>query len=106
MRLCGPCGRLADRPARTLRLEAQSFAKSAQSSRAVVAPPGIITRDRLTSYDGAGSRSCGRDPGGTMTMRGPWGARRPSGWPVLRTPKWMLAAAVVLVAGLTLAAIS
>ncbi len=30
---------------------------------------------------------------------------RPSGWPVLRTPKWMLAAGVVLVAGLTLAAI-
>jgi hypothetical protein len=40
-----------------------------------------------------------------MTMRGPWGTRRPSGWPVLRTPKWMLAAGVVLVAGLTLAAI-
>ena len=33
------------------------------------------------------------------------GMREPSGWPVLRTPKWMLAAAVVLVAGLTLAAI-
>ena len=30
---------------------------------------------------------------------------RPSGWPVLRTPRWMLAGAVVLVAGLTLAAI-
>ena len=30
---------------------------------------------------------------------------RPSGWPVLRTPKWMLAAGVVLVAGLALAAI-
>ena len=40
-----------------------------------------------------------------MTMRGPWGARRPSGWPVLRTPKWMLAGGVVLVAGLTLAAL-
>ena len=40
-----------------------------------------------------------------MTMRGAGGARRPSGWPVLRTPKWMLAAGVVLVAGLTLAAI-
>jgi hypothetical protein len=40
-----------------------------------------------------------------MTMRGYGGARRPSGWPVLRTPKWMLAAGVVLVAGLTLAAL-
>ena len=30
---------------------------------------------------------------------------RPSGWPVLRTPKWMFAAAAVLVAGLTLAAL-
>ena len=32
-------------------------------------------------------------------------SQRPSGWPVLRTPRWMLAGAVVLVAGLTLAAI-
>jgi hypothetical protein len=30
---------------------------------------------------------------------------RPSGWPVLRTPKWMFAGGAVLVAGLTLAAI-
>jgi hypothetical protein len=30
---------------------------------------------------------------------------RRSGWPVLRTPRWMFAGAVVLVAGLTLAAI-
>jgi hypothetical protein len=30
---------------------------------------------------------------------------RRSGWPVLRTPRWMIAGAVVLVAGLTLAAI-
>jgi hypothetical protein len=30
---------------------------------------------------------------------------RPSGWPVLRTPRWMLAVGVVLVAGLTLAAL-
>lgn len=29
----------------------------------------------------------------------------PSGWPLLRTPKWMFAAAAVLVAGLTLAAL-
>ena len=43
-----------------------------------------------------------------MTMPGPDGRRvpaRPSGWPVLRTPKWMLAGGIVLVAGLTLAAI-
>ena len=40
-----------------------------------------------------------------MTMRGPRISTRPSGWPVLRTPKWLLAAGVVLVAGLTLAAI-
>jgi hypothetical protein len=45
-----------------------------------------------------------------MTVRAPRQARRPvsarpSGWPVLRTPKWMLAAALVLVAGLALAAI-
>ena len=44
-----------------------------------------------------------------MTMPGPGGARRissqASGWPVLRTPRWMLAGGLVLVAGLTLAAI-
>jgi hypothetical protein len=63
-----------------------------------------------------------REPGG-MWRRGAWFrgawfraravgpdrrpgvATRPSGWPVLRTPRWMLAAGVVLVAGLTLAAI-
>lgn len=33
------------------------------------------------------------------------GAGLPSGWPVLRTPTWMIAAAGVLVAGLVLAAI-
>ena len=65
----------------------------------VVVPPGVITRAEMTSYDGAGSGSYGRDPGGIMTMRGPWSTRRPSGWPVLRTPKWMIAAGVVLVAG-------
>jgi hypothetical protein len=32
-------------------------------------------------------------------------AYRPAGWPVLRTPRWMLAAAAVLVAGLVLVAI-
>jgi hypothetical protein len=36
---------------------------------------------------------------------GPRISTGPSGWPVLRTPRWMLAAGVVLVAGLTLAAI-
>jgi hypothetical protein len=44
-----------------------------------------------------------------MTMPGPGGRRRTSagasGWPVLRTPRWMLAGGLVLVAGLTLAAI-
>jgi hypothetical protein len=45
-----------------------------------------------------------------VTVRAPGRARspvsaRPSGWPVLRTPKWMLVAALVLVAGLVLAAI-
>jgi hypothetical protein len=44
-----------------------------------------------------------------MTMPGPGGARRtfarPSGWPELRTPRWMLAGGLVLAAGLTLAAI-
>ena len=44
-----------------------------------------------------------------MRERGPDGrggiASRPSGWPVLRTPTWMLAAGAVLVAGLALAAV-
>jgi hypothetical protein len=50
-------------------------------------------------------RDAGLSAGGRLGTR-PGIASRPSGWPVLRTPKWMLAAAVVLVAGLTLAAIS
>ena len=49
-----------------------------------------------------------REPGGAW-RRGAWSrprvSSRPSGWPVLRTPRWMLAAAAVLVVGLTLAAI-
>ena len=32
-------------------------------------------------------------------------SRRPSGWPVLRTPRWMLAGGLVLVAGLVVVAI-
>ena len=50
-----------------------------------------------------------------MTMPAPGGAprlcsqesraSRASGWPVLRTPRWMLAGGLVLAAGLTLAAI-
>jgi hypothetical protein len=40
----------------------------------------------------------------TAGLNGPVPTRR-SGWPVLRTPRWMLAGAVVLVAGLTLAAL-
>jgi hypothetical protein len=43
-----------------------------------------------------------REPGGRW-RRGI--TSRPSGWPVLRTPRWMLVAGVVLVAGLALAAI-
>ena len=43
-----------------------------------------------------------REPGGTW-RRGI--ASRPSGWPALRTPRWMLAAGAVLVAGLALAAV-
>ena len=39
-------------------------------------------------------------PGGGAPVR-----FRQSGWPVLRTPRWLLACAVVLVAGLVLAAI-
>jgi len=42
---------------------------------------------------------------GTGLGARPGVATRPTGWPVLRTPKWMLAAAAILVAGLTLAAI-
>lgn len=40
-------------------------------------------------------------------MAGPTGGipTRRTGWPVLRTPRWMLAGGVVLVAGLTLAAL-
>ena len=46
------------------------------------------------------------DHGGSDGPDGRGGtASRPSGWPVLRTPKWMLAAGAVLVAGLALAAV-
>ena len=49
-----------------------------------------------------------REPGGAW-HRGAWSrprvSSRPTGWPVLRTPRWMLAAGAVLVVGLTLAAI-
>jgi hypothetical protein len=37
--------------------------------------------------------------------KSPPAAYRPTGWPVLRTPRWMLAAAAVLVLGLVLVAI-
>lgn len=37
--------------------------------------------------------------------KSPTAAYRPTGWPVPRTPRWMLAAAAVLVLGLVLAAI-
>lgn len=41
-----------------------------------------------------------RAPGSEAPIR-----LRPSGWPVLRTPRWLFAAAAVLVAGLVLAAL-
>ncbi len=41
----------------------------------------------------------------TGRLGGPRISTGPSGWPVLRTPKWMLAGGAVLVAGLTLAAL-
>ena len=37
--------------------------------------------------------------------KSPRATYRPNGWPVLRTPRWMLAAAAVLVAGLVLVAV-
>ena len=51
------------------------------------------------------SRPRSAAPGGGPAAAGRRVSSRPSGWPVLRTPKWMLAGAAVLVAGLTLAAI-
>jgi hypothetical protein len=51
------------------------------------------------------SRPRSAAPGADPAAGGPRISTRPSGWPVLRTPKWMLVAAIVLVAGLTLAAI-
>jgi hypothetical protein len=50
------------------------------------------------------SRQAAPGPGPAGRGRGSVSAR-PSGWPVLRTPKWMLAGGLVLVAGLALAAI-
>ncbi len=82
---------------------------------------GLGARDGLGADLGAGAGlgadlsaggglGAGAGLGADLSAGGRLGARpgiasRPSGWPVLRTPKWMLAAAVVLVAGLTLAAI-
>jgi hypothetical protein len=43
----------------------------------------------------------GHGVGGDAPMR-----LRPSGWPVLRTPRWLLAGAAVLVVGMVLAAVS
>src|SRR5215469_4407539 len=42
-----------------------------------------------------------RAPGGDAPVR-----TRPSGWPVLRTPRWLFVIAAVLVAGMVLAALS
>jgi hypothetical protein len=61
----------------------------------------IVCQTMAESYGGTDMAS---SPPGTMTASGPV-PTRPTGWPVLRTPKWMLAGAAVLVAGLVLAAI-
>ena len=57
----------------------------------------------------AGAKMPGRTmPGQRMAgqrLAAPPTPTKPSGWPVLRTPKWMLAGALVLVAGLAVAAI-
>src|SRR6266487_2883470 len=65
---------------------------------------GAWFRARAAGPDGGQSMDLGAG-GGLGAGARPRVASRPSGWPVLRTPKWMLAAGVVLVAGLTLAAI-
>ena len=57
------------------------------------------------SYDGAGQNPRGAEHGGQTMAKSSPAAYRPTGWPVLRTPRWMLAAAAVLVAGLVLVAI-
>ena len=69
--------------------------------RARAAGPG---GDQGADFGAGGGLGAGVGGGGGLGVR-PGIASRPSGWPVLRTPKWMLAAGVVLVAGLTLAAI-
>ncbi len=50
-----------------------------------------------------------REPPGTVSVRAPGGETpvrlRPSGWPVLRTPRWLFVIAAILVAGMVLAAI-
>jgi hypothetical protein len=60
------------------------------------AGPGAGLSAGLSAGDGPGP---GPGPGGQRI------STRPSGWPVLRTPKWMFAGGAVLVAGLTLAAL-
>ena len=54
---------------------------------------------------GGGPAGSGPAGGGPVAPGRPARSSRPSGWPVLRTPKWMLAGGAVLVIGLTLAAI-
>ncbi len=51
------------------------------------------------------SRSRAAARGSGPTAAGGRVSSRPSGWPLLRTPKWMFAGGAVLVAGLTLAAL-
>jgi hypothetical protein len=78
----------------TMRGPGSTWRRGSWRSRPQAAAPG--------AGSGTGSEAdFGTGPG----PEGPRIERRPSGWPVLRTPKWMLAGGVVLVAGLTLAAL-
>jgi hypothetical protein len=74
-----------------------------EKNSAVTEHAGAAGRQRGRSYDRAGQTRSGVE-GETMAKSLP-AAYRPTGWPVLRTPRWMLAAAVVLVAGLVLVAL-
>ena len=61
----------------------------------------LVTRPDLTS----GRPASGPHSGPAKRVVTVRGASRPSGWPVRRTPRWMLAGGALLAAGLTLAAL-